>query len=418
MKYILKIGIPLLVFIVAITVYIYSFIEPATEKKLSIATGRETGVYYQQALLYKQLLEQEGIAVEIVKTAGSIETLKLLNDKKVDIGFVQGGTATSLDKAHLKSVASLYFEPLWFFCRASLSEIEYLNELKDRRFSIGEMGSGTMALTQKLFSQTAIDLAHSNVINLNVKESYEAFKRHELDAFFTVLSPTSELIKEMMEDRALKLINLKRANAFIEYFPFLKHYKIYEGGMDLKRNIPNSEVTLLATTATLVTHDEVDNSLIRLITKKIKQSSNSGSIFPSKDYLEIPIHEASEIYLLKGDSFLEKIFPYWIASNIDRLKFLLIPLLTLLLPLLKGFVPLYRWRTRFKIYKWYKTLDSISERWEEFDALQLLEAQKELAQLSQEIRSKTNVPLSFRWEYHTLQNHIDNVINRMKRKEF
>jgi len=418
MKFFLKIGIPLLLSIVAITLYLFSLIEPATEKKLTIATGRETGVYYEQALIYKQLLEEEGIAVKIIKTAGSIETLKLLNSKQVDIGFVQGGTATPLDKEHLKSVASLYFEPLWFFCRASLSKIEYLNELEGRRFSMGEVGSGTMALTQKLFAQTAIDLASPNIINLNTQNSYEAFKKHELDAFFTVLSPQSELIKEMMEDRDLKLINLKRIHAFTDYFPFLKQYKIYEGTMDLKRNIPSSDVTLLATTATLITHDEVEHLLIRLITKKIKDSSSRDDVFPSRDYLEIPLHKASETYLLQGDSFLEQIFPYWIASNIDRLKFLLIPLLTLLLPLLKGFVPLYRWRTRFKIYKWYSKLDSISEGWEIFDTPKLQEAEEKLEALRSEIRSKTNVPLSFRWEYHTLQNHIDNVIERMKNKEF
>lgn len=417
MKYILKIGIPLLLFI-GFIVYAYSFVEPSFEKKISIATGRESGVYYEYAQRYKILLEQEGIVVELIKTAGSIETLKLLNEKRVDIGFVQGGTATSSDKEHLKSIASLYFEPLWLFYRSSLSKIEYLDELNEIKFSIGEIGSGTMALSQKLLSETKVDLLSSNIKSLNTKASYEAFKNNELDAFFTVLSPTSELIHEMIKDKNLLLVNLKRANALSQYFPFLKNYKIYEGSMDLKQNIPSSEVNLLSTTATLVTHDEVDNALIRLISMKIKQASSQGDMFPSIDYLEIPIHEASQNYLLKGDSFLEKVFPYWIASNIDRLKFLLIPLLTLLLPLSKGFVPLYRWRIRSKIYKWYKTLDSISEGWEEFDASELIEAQKKLAQLSQEIRSKTNVPLSFRWEYHTLHNHIDNVSNRMRRKEF
>jgi len=416
MKYFLKIGIPLLL-LIGFIVYIYSLIEPKTEKQISIATGRESGVYYKYAQVYKKLLEADGISVKIIKTAGSIETLKLLNAKKVDIGFVQGGTATALDKEHLKSIASLYFEPLWLFSNAS-SEIKYLNELQDKRISMGEVGSGTMALSEKMFSQTNIN--HSNVtfLNLNAKESYQALKENKIDAFFTVLSPTSTLIHEIMNDKTIQLVHLKRLNAFAKYFLFLKNYKIYEGGIDLKQNIPNRDINLLATVATLITHDEVDNSLVRLVTMKIKELDDRKSIFPSRDYLEIPIHEASEKYLLQGDTMLEKIFPYWIASNIDRLKFLLIPLLTLLFPLFKGFIPLYRWRTRSKIYKWYKTLDTVSENWELFDREQLKEAQKELEALSTEIRSKTNVPLSFKWEYHTLQQHIDNVIERMNRKVF
>ena len=417
MKYFLKIGLPTLLFI-AIIVYIYTLIESSPIRKVTIATGRETGTYYQYAQHYKKLLEEEGIEVEIVKTAGSIEVLKLLNEKKVDIGFVQSGTATQKDKENLKSVASLYFEPLWLFYRASMGKVTYLNELKNIPFSVGEKGSGTVALSQKLLFQTNVDINSEKVNYLNTKDSYKAFKLGSLDAFFTVLSPQSKIIKEIIQDESLKVVNLKRVNAFTEHFLFLKNYTIHEGSMDLKRNIPSEDINLLATTATLVTHDEVDESLIRLITMKIKQSAPMGDIFPSQNYLEIPIHQASEEYLLRGDSFLEKIFPYWIASNINRLKFLLIPLLTLLLPLLKGVVPLYRWRTRSKIYKWYKELDRISEEWENFDTEKLKKARHELEQLGMEIRSKTDVPLSFKWEYHTLQHHIDNVIERMKQKEF
>ena len=415
MKLFLRFVILLLLFI-SFFVYLYTLVEPAPVKKITIATGREVGVYYEYALRYKKLLEEEDIAVTIIKTAGSIETLKLLNEKKVDIGFVQSGTASSKDKEHLKSIASLYFEPLWLFSRASINKIAYLNELNSTRLSIGEAGSGTVELTQKLLAQTDLKFDASELFNLDVKESYESFKKSQLDAFFTVLSPRSALIQQMLVDQNLNLVEIKRAKAFTAYFPFLQEYKIYEGSLNLKKNIPSKDLTLLATTATLITHSQVDNTLIRLVTKKIKESSRVGDIFPSHNYLEIPIHKASQKYLLHGDSFLEKIFPYWIASNIDRLKFLLIPLLTLLIPLFKSLIPIYRWRSRAKVYRWYRKLDEITENWEDFNLEELDTAQRELKALGREIRSKTDVPLSFKWEYHTLQHHIDNVIERMERK--
>ena len=415
MKFFLRLGLFLLLFI-SFFVYLYTLIEPVPIKKISIATGRDVGVYYKYALEYKKLLEEEGIVVTIIETAGSLESLKLLNDKKVDIGFVQSGTATTQDKEQLKSIASLYFEPLWLFYRASTTEISYLSELNGTRLSIGEVGSGTMALTQKLLAQTSLEIDSVKIFNLNIKSSYDYFKQGRLDAFFTVLSPQSALIKEMLNDKRLNLINMKRAKAFSEHFPFLKEYTIHEGSLDLKKNIPSRDIALLATTATLVTHNDIDNSLVRLLTMKIKQNSREGDLFPSQNYLEIPIHKASEKYLLNGDSFLEKLFPYWIASNIDRLKFLLIPLLTLLIPLFKSLIPIYRWRSRAKVYRWYKKLDKISAGWENFERKELETAQMELENLGQEIRSKTDVPLSFKWEYHTLQHHIDNVIERMKQK--
>ena len=415
MKFFLRLGILLLLFITFFA-YLYSLAEPAPIKKISIATGRDVGVYYEYALQYKKLLEEEDIAVTIIETAGSLETLTLLNEKKVDIGFVQSGTATTKDKEQLKSIASLYFEPIWLFSRASIKKINYLNELNGTRLSVGELGSGTVALTQKILAQTNLDIDGLRLFNLNIKDAYKAFKNNQLDAFFTVLSPQSELIKEMLCDKNLNLMTMRRAKAFSEHFPFLREYQIHEGALDLKENIPSTDITLLATTATLVTHNRVDNALVRLVTMKIKQQSKESDIFPSQNYLEIPIHKASEKYLLHGDSFLEKVFPYWIASNIDRLKFLLIPLLTLLIPLFKGIVPIYRWRSRAKVYRWYRKLDEISENWENFDSRELEEAKRELTELGREIRSKTDVPLSFKWEYHTLQHHIDNVIERMDRK--
>jgi len=413
MKYFLRIGI-LVFFFVTFIFYIYSLIEPAPIKELSIATGRESGIYYQYAKLYKERLESEGITVNIVKTAGSIETLKLLREKKVDFGFVQSGTASLKDKQQLKSVASIYMEPLWLFYRASLGKIEYFDELNSTRLSIGEEGSGTLALMKKLLAKTNLNIHESNIFHLNLKESYNAFKKNELDAFFTVLSPKSEHIKEMLQNKNLNVLCLKRATAFTKHFSFLKEYKLYEGSLNLRENIPSMNINLLATTATLITHNEVDDSLVRLMTIKIKENSSENDIFPSQKFLEIPIHKASKKYLLHGNSFLEKIFPYWIASNIERLKYLLIPMLTLLIPMFKSIIPIYRWRSRFKVYKWYRELDEISENWESFDEKQLEEAERKLDNLSREIRSKTDVPLSFKWEYHTLQAHIDNVKNRIR----
>ncbi len=117
MKHILKITIPTIIIIASLIFFIYKQIEPAPDKKLTIATGRTTGVYYQYALNYKNLLEKEGISVTIKDTAGSVEVLKLLREKKADIGFVQGGTSLKSDDKILKSICSIYSEPVWFFYR-------------------------------------------------------------------------------------------------------------------------------------------------------------------------------------------------------------------------------------------------------------------------------------------------------------
>ena len=416
MKALFKIGVPLLLIALVLMFYIYKQIDPAPEKKLTIATGRVSGVYYQYAKRYKALLEQEGISVTIQETAGSAEVLKLLRTKQIDIGFVQGGVATQEDKAELKSLCSIYIEPVWFFYRASLGEKEYLNDFSDIKISIGEEGSGTMVLVSQLLAQTDIAISDEQVKRMGTKDAYEAFKRGDIDAFFTVISPRSTLVKEILSDPAATHLELKRIDAFTESYPFLQSYHVSEGSLDLKENIPDKDMELLATTATLVTHAEVDSLLIRLMTIKAKEHAGEHSAFPSGENLEIPIHEASDRYLNNGESFLEKFLPFWAASNINRLKYLLIPLLTLLFPLFKGIFPLYRWRWRSKIYRWYADVDVISKNWEGFEEEKLESVLTKLDELMLEIKSTTDVPLTFKGEYYTLEMHIDNVVERISRR--
>ena len=416
MKELFKIGLPLLLLALALMLYIYKQIDPAPEKKLTIAAGRISGVYYQYAKSYKKLLEQEGISVTIKETAGSAEVLELLRGKRVDIGFVQGGVATLGDRDKLKSLCSIYIEPIWFFYRASIKYKQYLNEFVDIKLSIGEEGSGTQTLVNQLIAQTDIDINAKTIERLGTKESYEAFKRGEIDAFFTVTSSSSKFIKEILSDPTVMPLQLKRIEAFIDNYPFLQAYQVSEGSLDLKQNIPHHDMKMLATTAALVTHKDVDSQLIRLMTIKAKEFAGVHSAFPSVDNLEIPIHEAADRYLNNGDSFLEKFLPFWVASNINRFKYLLIPLLTLLFPLFKGVFPLYRWRWRSKIYRWYADVDKISKDWENFEEEKLNNVLTELDGLMIEIKSTTDVPLTFKGEYYTLEMHIDNVVERINRR--
>ena len=131
--------------------------------------------------------------------------------------------------------------------------------------------------------------------------------------------------------------------------------------------------------------------------------------------LDTSINKEAQNYLTNGDSWLESIFPFWIASQIDRLKILLIPLLTLLFPLFKGILPLYAWSIRSKIYKWYKRLD-VLEKTSELSKQELEKSVADLLLLKSEVQEQTKVPLSYKGEYYNLLLHIDLVAKEIKLK--
>ncbi len=398
--------------LVAILFFLATSITKKSPTTLTIAAGREGGTYYQHAKALAKELEKDGfIKIHILESAGSIQNLSLLEEEEADIAFVQGGCANEKNREDLRTIAALYFEPLWLFYNASLPPISYLKDIQPLRFSIGEEGSGTKALVETLLHINEIN-SSTNPKKLSSKKAYLRLKEGKIDAFFTVLSPNSSLIHTILSDHNISVASFRRAQAYQKRYSYLKSLQIPEGSLDLKNNIPAQDLSLLTTTASLVVNKNLDDARVRFITIKVKEMPTFQG-FDYTKYIDIPMHPAAQKYLTKGESILEKIFPYWIASNIDRLKYLLIPILTLLIPIIKGILPLYKWRIRSKIYTWYDDLEKIEK-----SSLQGDDIAKNIQQLQllqAEVNAHTDVPLSYMGELYALKLHIDNVMVRLER---
>ncbi len=396
------------------------FLKPPLPKSFSIATGRSDGAYYKFAKEYKKLLKKQGITLNIVTTAGSVEALKLLNAGKVDVAFIQGGTAKKyINNKNISSLASIFYEPLWIFYNKNLGNIRYLYNFKGRKISIGENGSGTKALSSLLLKENDVSKQNTTIKYLNTEQSIKALKKGTIDALFMVVSPKSDNIKKLLSNPNVKLFSFKRALAYKQKFLYLASLILGEGTIDLKKNIPSKDITLLSATCTLVQNNKFNPELMKLllkIAKKVHSKKNlfaNEGFFPNTRFAQIPINEDAKIYLKKGDSLLEKIFPFRVAVMINRLIIFLIPLITLLLPFFKGFLPVYRWRIRYKIYKWYGNLSEIDKNIEKMKISQIEETIKKISKLEKEIKEQTNIPLSYMGEYYNLQVHIDLIIKKI-----
>jgi hypothetical protein len=60
--------------------------------------------------------------------------------------------------------------------------------------------------------------------------------------------------------------------------------------------------------------------------------------------VDIPLHEAADSYLSRGESFLSRVLPYWALRLVIQLRLLLLPLLAVWVPLFKVLPWLVRWR--------------------------------------------------------------------------
>jgi len=105
--------------------------------------------------------------------------------------------------------------------------------------------------------------------------------------------------------------------------------------------------------------------------------------------------------------------PFWAASLVDRLKVMLLPLLVLLIPFVKIMPPIYAWRMRSRIYRWYRELNrvemAVSQETESTGRSELLARLDGIEHDLQGVR----VPLSFASQLYHLRQHIELVRNKL-----
>ena len=136
-KKLVWVAAPSLALVFIVLLFVNHLLDPMPPRRITISTGREGGAYYMFAKEYAKLAEQDGFAVEIQTGAGSVETLKRLVAGQVMAGFVQGGTAEAGPSEGLRSLGSLYYEPVWLFHRKG-RPLQGLADLRGLRIQVGE----------------------------------------------------------------------------------------------------------------------------------------------------------------------------------------------------------------------------------------------------------------------------------------
>ncbi len=412
----LKIYLPSIIVTILGFVIAFQFVKPAPPKIITIATGDPQGAYYAFAQRYREILSQYGITLNVLSTKGSVENLELLRkaEKGVDIAFIQGGVGDPSSMPELGSLASLYFEPLWVFQRSGISANRF-TDLQGKRIVVGQEGSGTRALSLTLLKDNGIDEGNTSLLSWESQKAETLLRFGEVDAAFFVASPKSSFVRNLLATEGLSLLSEERAEAYTRIHRFLNKLILPEGAVDFRENIPQKDVHLLAASATLVIRKDFHPALVDLILQAALEVHGKGGIFespyqfPSPEFVDFPIQKEALRYFKSGPPFLQKYLPFWAASLIDRLKVMLLPLLTLFFPLFKIVPPTYRWRVRSRITHWYRELQSVDHMViDKKDTENLTNCLAELERIDKEV-AKVTVPLSYASELYNLRVHIAHI---------
>ncbi|MBL4886386.1 MAG: ABC transporter substrate-binding protein [Planctomycetaceae bacterium] len=416
------------------------FVEPAPPAKLTIAAGPRGGAYYEQASKFREYFAENGIELEIRETAGSIENYELLlADNDIHVAIVQGGTRPKgLTKNSLESLASLYLEPLWVFTKAE-SNYSQFRDLAGQSIAIGYPESGTEAIMKVLLKangfidqtpvdaeepqpeEEAADHSPARFVLQGGDEAATLLKAGKVDAACFVMHPNNKLVRELMTDPKITLLAFDRQQAYRQLFPYLSDVILAEGVLDLENNIPPQEIPLIAPAANLVAAAKLHDAFVPLFIEAASTNFERENLlisddkFPSLSFSEFQPHVATLSFFKSGPSLLYRYLPFWIASLLDRMKIMIIPLLTLTIPLVKIAPPVYRWRIRSRIYRWYDLLHQMDQRLEQADKEMIDKKLNALQTMESELET-IKVPLSFMEEFYNLQVHLELVKKKIQRR--
>ena len=422
--------LPFLLLALALLAIAYLVLDPSPPRQVVLATGTEQGAYAEFGKRYAELLKAEGITVDLRTTQGSAENLKLLRDPHsgVDLAFVQGGADRKFGpeedaNAGLVSLGSLFYEPVWVFYREDARRrllqdrpFDSLSQLHGWRVNVGAEGSGVAVLMDKLIEANHLKAQELGLARLGATAAVVELLQGTLDAMVFVSAPESPMVQMLLVTPGIGLLGFAQAEAYSHLFPFMSPVTMPRGIIDMGRDLPPRDVPLVAPTGTLVARESTHPALIQLFVQAAQQVHGGAGWFqragdfPNARNTERPLAAEAARFYRNGVPFLQRYLPFWLANLFERMWPVLVTLIAVLVPLSRMLPPLYEFRVRSRIFRWYSQLRAVEDGVGKRPARELT---ADLDALEQRVE-RIAVPLSYVDELYALRAHIHLVRSRLQ----
>ncbi len=414
----------------------YFALRPTPPKRLVLATGPDQSAYAAFGARYKAELKKHGIEVELRATPGARENLRLLHNAKenVDAAFVQGGSSESTQartpeqeaaELPLVSLGSLFYEPVWIFYREEAAKaarkepvLAQLAQFRGMKVNVGARGSGSPGLFTRLLADNLVDREEVIRSRLEPTPAVAALLEGQQDAIVLVSAPESPLVQMLLQTPGIRVFEFPQAEAYARRRAYLSPVTLPRGVADVGRDVPPHDIPLLAATTSLVVREDTHPALQQLLVQAAARVHGSAGWiaragqFPSSRQSEFPLSPEAERFYRTGPPVLQRYLPFWAANLVDRMWVALVSILAALIPLSRVVPPLYAFRVRSRVFRWYRDIREIE------DAIGRDGADREdLLQRVDRLDAKVEripMPLAYTSELYDLRQHIRLVRARLR----
>lgn len=378
------------------------WVRPLPPARVTLAVGPENSALARLGERYVAPFAQAGVKLNLVYTdhAGLASAIAAQQASaqggQVQAAFLIAGMQASHRLPDLVSLGSVEYAPMWVFYRGQVEPgADFFQAFANGRFRIGLAGPVSRALIEQMAALRGFTIsAQTGFESVADRQMVQRFIAGQIDVIVIVDGYDSHYVQQLAAVSDARLFDMGLAAAFERLLPFLERVVVPRGSLDMVNIQPVTDVTILASTVSLLVDKELHPAVQQLFltaTAGLDELTEpffaQRGAFPAYLDPQIPLSPVARRFYAEGGLALSQRLPYWLASLIDRLWLLVLGLIAVIYPLSR-LIPSYRViRSQLQISDAYEVIHHIDvTSADEADANQLQGYVDDLDELERHLR--------------------------------
>lgn len=209
-----------------------------------------------------------GFRVMVFETGGSSENLRLMENRRIDLGTMQADTPASDD---VLGIATLYQDAYHLIARDE-ANINSFADLPGHRIAIPPVASGQFNSFWFLADHYGLQPESLTALPMSEEAANFAMERGQVEAVFRVRAPGNKAIRELIGDKNLHLVPIEQSEALALKQPAIAQGVIPLGSYRGYPALPRQDLATAVVERLLVVRSDMDPNLIYKLTRAIYEN--------------------------------------------------------------------------------------------------------------------------------------------------
>lgn len=254
-------------------------------KKITLASGGTSGTYYGFSGVIAQRLNEtlsDKMKINVVSTGASKANVQMIDGGDADIAILQNDVmsyaynATDMFEGtepikSFSAIASCYPESVQIVANKSIHSV---SELKGKKVSVGDAGSGTEFNAKQILAAYDIDIdSDITKSNQSFADSCDALKNGTIDAAFVTAGHPTVAVTELASNLDFNILPIdeSHANDLINTYGFYAPVTIEKSAYP----VLTEDVPTVAVMATYIASNNLDEDTVYAFTKGLFEEKDN-----------------------------------------------------------------------------------------------------------------------------------------------